>query len=173
MRVHRIKEKFTEVYDKEADSLFRYCLLRVNDKEKAMDITQDVFTELWKQYNSGEKIINERAYLFTLARNRIIDWYRKKKSESLDVILDEEADRSIDISDERLHKSIVHSAEANMVLREIENLDPSYREVLFLRFSQDLSPKEIAEIMGSTANNVSVQITRGLEKLREKFHTKK
>ena len=57
----------------------RYCLMRVSDREKAADIVQDIFTELWKKYQTGEKIENQQVYPFTLAKNRIIDWYRKKK----------------------------------------------------------------------------------------------
>lgn len=172
MEAHNIKQKFTEIYNKEADPLFRYCYFRVSDKEKALDIVQDIFAELWKKYNSTEKIKNERAYLFTLAHNRIIDWYRKKKSESLDALLEnEEGERPFDYSNTG-DSDIILSTESKRVLKAIETMEPIYREVLHLRFAEDLSPQEIASIIDSTANVVSVRITRGLEKLREHFHTK-
>lgn len=172
MKAHHTKEKFTEVYDRESDALFRYCSLRVHDREKAIDIVQDIFAELWKKYQAGEKIENERAYLFTLAHNRIIDWYRKKKSESLDALLEkEDGERPFDYANED-HTNTFLSSEAKRVLEAIEILEPIYRDVLYLRFAEDLSPQEIASILDSTANVVSVRITRGLEKLREEFHTK-
>jgi len=172
MEVHNIKVKFTEVYEKESDPLFRYCLMRVSDRDKAIDIVQDIFAELWKTYNTSEEIKNERAYLFTLARNKIIDWYRKKKSYSLDALLEtEDTERPFDSPDEKAHPDIIFSAEAGRVLEAIEKLDPTYRDVLYLRFTEDLSPQEIASVLGSTASIVSVRITRGLEKLREQFHT--
>ncbi len=173
MEVH-IKQKFTEIYEKEADSLFRYCFLRVSDREKAIDIVQDIFTELWKAQNSGEKIRKERAYLFTLAHNRIVDWYRKKKSESLDALIDKEDAGSIfEPADEQAHLNIVSSAETKMILEEIETFEPIYKDVLYLRFAEDLLPQEIASVLGITASIVSVRIARGLEKLREKFHEMK
>jgi len=172
MEVHNIKEKFTQIYEKEADSLFRYCLMRISDREKAIDIVQDIFTELWKKYNTGEEIKSERAYLFTLAHNKIVDWYRKKKTASLDALLENEnTDRQFDSPDEHAHADIVFSAEAKEVLKVIEKLEPTYRDVLYLRFTEDLSPQEIASVLDSTASIVSVRITRGLEKLREQFHT--
>jgi RNA polymerase sigma-70 factor (ECF subfamily) len=171
MKAHHTKEKFTEVYEREADALFRYCSFRVHDREKAIDIVQDVFAELWKRYQFGEVINNTRAYLFTLAHNRIIDWYRKKKSESLDALLENDAGKPFDYANES-HTNILLSAEAKRVLEAIETLDPTYRDALYLRFVEDLSPQEIASILDSTANIVSVRITRGLEKLREHFHTK-
>jgi len=172
MEASQIKQIFTRTYNKESDSLFRYCYLRVHDREKAIDIVQDIFAELWKKMNGGETIKNERAYLFTLAHNRIIDWYRKKKSESLDALLEnDEGERPFDHPDERSETDIILSSEAKSVLKEIDNLEPVYREVLYLRFVEDLSPQEIAMILKITPNTASVRITRGIEKLREKFHT--
>ena len=170
MEAHN-KQKFTEIYEKEADSMFRYCLMRVSDREKAADIVQDIFTELWKKYQTGEKIENQRAYLFTLAKNRIIDWYRKKKSESLDALMEnDDSERPFDVADAGIHSKIVLSAEAKRVLEEMEKLEPIYKDVLYLRFTEDLTPKEIGKIIGETANVISVRIARGLEKLKEKFN---
>ena len=172
MEAQQTKQIFTQIYNKEADSLFRYCLLRVHEREKAIDIVQDIFTEFWKKINTGEKIKNERAYLFTLAHNKIIDWYRKKKSESLDALLENESEeRPFDHPDEHSETDIISSSEAKNVLREISKLEPVYRDVLYLRFAEDLSPQEIAMILDITANTASVRITRGIEKLREIFHT--
>lgn len=172
MEVHMIQKQFTEIYEKESDALFRYCFMRVHDREKAIDIVQDIFTELWKAYNAGMKIEYQRAYLFTLAHNRIIDWYRKKKSESLDVLLENDnGSKLFDPADEHMHSDIVFSAEAKRVLKTMEKLEPIYRDVLYLRFTEDLTPAEIGKIINETANTVSVRITRGLEKLKEQFHT--
>jgi len=166
-----IQEKFTKLYDTEADPLFRYCFMRISNRERAVDMVQEIFVEIWKTLQRGEVIKYERAYLFTLAHNRIIDWYRKKKSESLDALLEnEDTAQPFDRADEHAHTDIILSSEAKEVLKAIETLEPTYRDVLYLRFAEDLSPKEIAAIVGATANAVSIRINRGLEKLREQFH---
>lgn len=170
MEVINIKEEFTNIYNKEVDSLFRYCVVRVSDHSKATEIVQDIFTELWLKYNKGEIVTYSRAFLFTIAHNRIIDWYRKKKSQSLDAMMEsEETENSFEPADEKAHLDIILSAEAKRVVEAINELEFNYREPLYLRFVEDLSPEEIAKILNSTANVISVRLTRGIDKLRKQF----
>lgn len=166
-----IRQKFEEVYASEADSLFRYCITRVGDRSQAVDIVQDVFVALWQTYQKGEEVKNHQAYLFTILRNRIIDWYRKKKSFSLDAIMEKkEGESSFEPADQKAHEGIVFSAETRQVVEAINELVPRYREAVYLRLIEDLSPPEIASILGSSANIVSVRITRGIQKLKKKFN---
>jgi len=67
------------IYKADSDAIFRFCLVRVSDREQAMDITEETFLRLWKSLLDGKEILNNKAFLFTLARHLIIDWYRKKK----------------------------------------------------------------------------------------------
>ncbi|MBU6370982.1 sigma-70 family RNA polymerase sigma factor [Patescibacteria group bacterium] len=165
-----MKKEFTALYERESDALFRYCLVRVGDREKAIDIAQDVFVKAWQEA-ATEGIGHPRAYLFTLAKNAIIDWYRRKKAVSLDAALENDETGAAEPSDEKTHADIPFSTEAKRVLAAVKKLEPTYRDVLELRFTEDLSPAEIAEIIGETANVVSVRINRGIEKLKEIFHT--
>src|SRR3989344_2415025 len=75
-----INYKFKTIYEKESDAIFRFCLVRVSDREQALDITQETFLRLWQNLFEGKEIRNERAFTFTIANHLIIDWYRKKKS---------------------------------------------------------------------------------------------
>ena len=74
-----LKALFTEIYDKESDAIFRFCVTRVSSREQALDLTQDTFVRLWRSLIQGQEIRNPRAFLFTVAHRLIIDWYRKKK----------------------------------------------------------------------------------------------
>jgi RNA polymerase sigma-70 factor (ECF subfamily) len=164
------KERFTDIYNKEVDAVFRYCRSRVNDRDKAVEITQDVFTELCVKYSKDEAVEHERAFLFTLAHNKIVDWYRRKKSLSLDEMMNDDGEHFFEPADEKAGTDIVLGAEAGRIIEAINALDPSYREAVYLRFVEDLPPQEIAKILGTTASITSVRITRGLEKLKEKFN---
>ena len=73
-------EHFTRCYKANADAIFHYCLIRVSDKEQAIDITEETFARLWKTLEEGTEVKNDRAFLFTVAHRLIIDWYRKKKA---------------------------------------------------------------------------------------------
>ena len=167
MSIDDDKKRFTDIYNRESDSLFRFCLLRVSDREKALDLTQEAFNRLWSSMVIGKTIENPRALLYRVARNLIIDWYRKTKSLSLESLLGEGEDREFDPPDERATLEIEINADSRRALSVLDKLELGYREVIYLRYVEDLSPKDIAEVLGLNANTVSIRITRGLAALRK------
>jgi RNA polymerase sigma-70 factor, ECF subfamily len=167
MEAHSKQQKFKEIYESEIDTLFRYCRLRVNSKAQAIDIVQDVFIEFWVAFQR-EEIKSPRAFLFTILRNRIIDYYRKKKALSLDSIMEKSTGEiPFEVTDERAENEVRISSELNELKDAINNLPPNYRDAVYLRLIEDLSPPEIASILKSNVNIVSIRITRGISKLKK------
>ncbi|MCX6753670.1 MAG: RNA polymerase sigma factor [Candidatus Nomurabacteria bacterium] len=168
-----IQSTFEAIYIKESDVIFRFCLLRVSNRETALDIVQETFLRLWKQMQEDKDILNERALLFTIARHLIIDWYRKKKSFSLDAMVlnnsnNDERETSFDILDEETtFANLEIGAEGRYLIDQINKLGDTYRESIYLRYVEDLSPGEIGKIMGITPNAASVRINRGLVELKK------
>jgi len=156
-----LKADFLRTYDTYANDIYRFCAVKVTNRELAQDLTQEVFMRFWQTVRDGEKLRNERAYLYTLARNLIIDWYRKKKESSLDVL----TDQGIDFGNDD-HKKIEESAQMREVLEVINQLDDDAREALLLRYVEGFTPKEIAAMSGETANAVSVRINRAIKKVQ-------
>ncbi|MFA5841904.1 MAG: sigma-70 family RNA polymerase sigma factor [Candidatus Paceibacterota bacterium] len=167
MSIDDKKRQFTGIYEREADGLFRFCFLRTSNREQARDIAQDAFMRLWQTLMDGKDIVHERAFLYTVTRNLIIDWYRKSKSESLDALSDE-GDAG-EYPDMEAHKLITFSAEAREVLSAIRELDPIYREATYLRLVEEMLPQEIGRLLDLSANTVSVRVNRGIEQLRTRF----
>ncbi len=167
MSIKHVQKQFIEVYERESDTLFRFCLLRVSDREKALDITQESFAKLWNSFLLEKEVENPKALVFTIARNLIIDWYRKKKSLSLESLSSGEDEREFDIGDDKATLAIEHFAEVRHVLELLNQLPVEYREVVYLRFVEGLNPRDIALVLEITPNVVSVRITRGLAALRE------
>ncbi|HAQ02511.1 hypothetical protein A2467_01280 [Candidatus Nomurabacteria bacterium RIFOXYC2_FULL_36_8] len=162
------KSTFEAIYKSESDAIFRFCLLRVSSREQALDITQETFLRLWQSLLSDKEILNNKAFLFTVARRLIIDWYRKKKSLSLDSMMSEREDSTYDIVDEKtVDDKLTIGIEGRYLLEKINDLEPSYRDPLYLRFIEDLSPGEIGKILNISANAVSVRINRGIIELRK------
>lgn len=162
-----IKQKFEMIYEKESDAIFRFCLFRVSDREQALDITQETFLRLWKNLSEQKEIQSERAFIFSVARNLVIDWYRKKKSVSFeDLSTDEEG---YDPSDGMTLNHLELRADGRLLVDKINELPETYRQPVYLRYVEDLSPPEIGEILGITANAASVRINRGIEELRNKL----
>ena len=109
---------------------------------------------------------NNRAFLFTIARHLVIDWYRKKKAVSLDKMLSDE-NFSFDIPDEKELNNTTLGVEGRYLLSKINEISETNREPLYLRFVENLSPIEISKILEVSANVISVRINRGLEELRQ------
>ena len=160
---------FMSAYEEYGDAVFRFCVMKVSDRDIARDITQETFTRAWDYCVQGNTIEQWKAFLFRTAYNLIVDTYRKKRSVSLDAMIDE---RDFAIPDEDDVRSI-NRAEAKRVRAEIQNLDETYRDVLILRYTEDLPPREIARIMGLTENVVSVRLHRGMKELRERMGPQK
>ncbi|MHB1330867.1 MAG: RNA polymerase sigma factor [Minisyncoccota bacterium] len=164
----KVYTEFQEIYEAESNAVFRFCLLRTSDHDLALDLTQDTFMRFWNTLCKEKKIKNCRAFLFAVARNLIIDWYRKKKAVSLESILIEGSEDKNELL--ASSQQIEVEAEAKYLIRHINALDETYRDAVYLRCVEGLKPKEIASIIGESANVVSVRINRGLRILRETMH---
>ncbi len=165
MDTNSLKKSFVETHAAHSDAIFRYCLWKTSDREIALDITQDTFMRFWDELSKGERVDNARALLYTIARRLVIDHYRKKKTESLDS--KQGSDDPFDIPDESSLESFEHGTEARIIVEKMGALDPVYKQPVYLRFVEGLSPKEIAQVLSITPNLASVRIDRGMKELRK------
>ncbi len=156
------KEDFIRLYDEIADQLFRHCFYKLSNREMALDLAQETFTRTWQYLNAGKEVKNVKAFVFKVANNLIIDYYRKKKSASLEV-MQEQTGFDAPVNE---HLETVKKAEVDTVMVHINKLDDRYRDVIIMRYVDDLSPKEIAHILGESENAVSVRINRALKKVK-------
>lgn len=156
-----LEKNFLAAYDEHADALFRHCLLRLRDREIARDIVQEAFSRTWLYLSDGKKIDYMRAFLYRVATNLIVDASRKKKSSSLDTMMEEDG---FELQDESLtHPDII--PQTREVMQHLKSLDEIYRIAITKRFFEEKSPKEIAVELGVSENVVSVRIHRGIERL--------
>lgn len=162
-----IEEKFLVAYDDHADAIYRHCFFRVFSEGRAEELTQEVFMRAWEYLASGKDVQNIRAFLYRIATNLIIDESRKKKEESLDQLL-ETSDALEPIHDG--HKDMEKNFLMKDVVAKIKSLPQEESQLLIMRYIDDLEPKEIAEILGVSANNVSVRINRAVSSLKASFH---
>ena len=160
-----VKESFLQMFDAYSDAIFRFCMVKTSNKELSEDLTQEVFMRYWQALAGGREMTNTRSFLYTIAQNLIIDWYRKKKSASLDVMRESGYD-PIDTGG----PSTEDEATFAEICAVIEHLDEKDKEVLLLRYGEGLDPKDIAEIWNESANAVSVRINRALQKVRDTLH---
>lgn len=154
-------DEFLALYDGYADVILRMCIAKVNSREEAKDLTQETFVRVWERLSrGGERIENARAFLFTVARNLIKDYYKKKKP-VLERDLPEGAMENVSVG-ERAHEK----SEVRLALSAIGRLPSPYREALHLHLVEGYAVAEIAELLCERPNTISVRIKRGLAKVR-------
>ncbi len=162
--MHETEQSFLRLYDEFAGPIFRHCYFRVSSREVAEDLVQESFMRVWNYLAKGETIDNPKAFLYRIAGNMIIDYYRKKKESSLDVLSDDGFDP---IGDDA--SSTLNFAEGQHLLGVVKKLESPYRETILMRYVDDFSISDIAEVVGETENVVSVRIHRGIEKLKKLY----
>ena len=156
---------FGELYDQYADAIFRFLYARVNTRMDAEDLTSDVFLRAWRSL-SGYKHQGHpfSAYLFQIARNLLIDYYRR--SDRVESMTEREMRL---LSDETAGPSakVVQELEHEQLRETLDQLRDDYRTVLMLRFVSGLSSRETAEAMERSSGAVRVLQHRALAALRD------
>jgi len=163
------KEAFIKVYDESVKDIHRFVYFKIGNKEEANDITSMIFLKTWNhiQNNSLEDSKTLRALLYKIARNTIIDHYRETGNK-ITASLDDE-DNKIDVIDDAQAPQDRLDQEANLELikSKLPLLKEEYREVIIMKFINDLTLEEIADISGKTKGNIRVLLHRALSALRE------
>jgi RNA polymerase sigma-70 factor (ECF subfamily) len=138
------------------------AFFKLNNHALGEDLVQDTFIKTWKYLVRGGKIDMMKAFLYHVLNNLIIDEYRKHKTLSLDNLLEKGYEpRATDNT-----KRLVNILDGKAAMIFIERLPDIYKKVMRMRYVQDLTIKEIALITGQTKNAITVQLHRGLEKLK-------
>jgi len=161
---------FSQAFEDYSDELLRHTLLRLRDRERALELVQECFMRTWEYAQKGQEIDQLRPFLYRTLRHLIIDEYRKKKSVSLEGVAEAaEADpESLLPADEtNTLEAAIDRHEGARALKALQELPDLYREAVSLRYVEGLSPSEIAEMLGESENVVSVRVHRGLKKLRD------
>lgn len=153
-------ELIESAYTDYADAIFRHCYLRVSHRDVGKDIMQDTFIKAYQYAKKGEQIDNIRALLYKIANNLIIDYFRKAKETSLDAL--QEAGFDPAGSDGGDFGNVL---DEETIVRTLRKLRPEDRELIVMRYVDDLKPRDIAEILKLAPNTVSVRIHRAIKEL--------
>ncbi|MBI2624528.1 RNA polymerase sigma factor [Candidatus Parcubacteria bacterium] len=163
------QHEFLEAYDSYLEKIYRYILSRIRVREVAQDLTSDVFTRAWAFLKKGAAVKHWGAFLYTLATNALRDFGRSRGRrervfssiaphalENNDrVRVEPDSDRELD-----------RRREYEVALVNLNNLKPTYRQVVFLRYVEGYRTCEIATIMNRSSTWVRVTLHRALKRLR-------
>ena len=144
--------------------LVQFAARITGDRERARDVVQETFIKFQRNGAAHER--EPATWLFTVCRNGALNICRKEKRV---MYLDEEIIESRSDEQPMPFEQIEHEEAAGFLLRIVATLPPRQQEVLQLKFQNDLSYQQIAEITKTTANNVGVLIHTALKTLRQKY----
>jgi RNA polymerase sigma-70 factor (ECF subfamily) len=155
---------FVDLYDKYFEPIYRYVYRRVSSVETAEDLVSQTFYDALSHLKSYQhKGYPFSAWLYKIAHNNVLKWYRSN-SRHQQVDLENVVELR---SDEDVVEELAVNTERGNVLAMLEKLEYEDRELIRLKYFEEVSNIEIGQIMGITANNVGVKLYRALKRLKQ------
>jgi len=163
----RDQKVFEDVYDHYIDRVYRYIFFKVPTQEDAEDLTSEVFFKAWQYIYTHERRIEYlNAFLFQIARNTVVDFYRRKTN--VESLSDEETMRRIeDYRQQNLLAGMDNKADIREIERVLKSLKDEYREVIVLKYIEELSTAEISKILNKSKGAVRILVHRAMTILRK------
>jgi len=165
-------EAFSKVYDLYAERIYRYIFFKVRTEEDAQDLTSEVFLKTWQYIaESNRDIKNLNALFYKIARNLVIDYYRKLSQQ--EVLLDQEIlEQQQSLISKKDLQNVESKIQMEKIAEKLQELKDEYRDAIILRYIEQLSIKEIAVIMEKKSGAVRVMLYRALNVLKELMEEK-
>lgn len=159
---------FAELYELYFDKIFRYVAYRVGRREDTEDIVADIFEKALKNIHNFKwhKDANFGSWLFRIAHNRVIDYYRSHKNKNLVNLIDlpEIAANEI-LPDDTLKRKELFCEMQDL----IKTLPPKQAEIVALRFFGERKNKEIAKMLQVSEKTIASNLCRALKNLHQKY----
>jgi RNA polymerase sigma-70 factor (ECF subfamily) len=164
----RDMELLADLVQRYQHRLVRYLLYLTGKREYAEDLAQETWVRVLQrgsQYNGRQRF---DPWLFAIARNLALDYLRKKRKavEAASLPNDPDAMLLLPSSGHSAFEAAARSEDAMRLAGRLQILPPLYREALLLRFQEDLSLAEMAQVLGAPVTTVTSRIYRGLAALR-------
>ena len=162
-------EAYGEIYQRYVQRIFRFLNAHMNDPKDAEDLAADVFLSVWRALpDYREQGTPFLVLLYRVARNRLVDYYRKSGSDWKNlpienVVLTDQHPEPVEV----VIKNLEHAELRSYLMR----LREDYRTVLVLRYISELSPREVAQVMNRSVGAVRVLQHRAINSLRELIKT--
>jgi RNA polymerase sigma factor (sigma-70 family) len=152
------------------------CLKFTGSPEDAEDVTQEVFTKIWRNLEDFQQQSSLRTWIYRIAMNTCIDYSRRPwkrfgpRSASLEDLLDQ-ADPAVLVSDEiTAERRLLDAEEARRIRKAITELKPPLRAVLILKDLEELSYDEISAVLGIGIGTISSRLNRARKALQGALH---
>lgn len=168
--------QFEELHNRLYGRVFSYVSLRIKDREEVTDLVQEVFLKAYRTWSEIPEESTARQYLFVIARSKIIDYLRSARHRYMGVLqnkVDEFGEYESDFdslkSEDPLPEEVFEKSEnSKKILELLQVLNPLEREIINLRFMEELEYKELSEIYKTSEDNIRKKVSRALQKVKDK-----
>lgn len=185
------QKEFEKIYDDNVEQIFRFVYLKTSSKDDAEDITSKVFTRFWETLRKGEEdnLRNPRAFLYTITRNLVIDYYRRYRPErstpekegtsgssprkhykSKHVPLEEVV---VEDREMRADQRALLNSQIEEVKNALSQINEDYQNIVIWYYLDELTISEIADLLQKPESSVRVLIHRAVTALKKELNNKK
>ncbi len=159
------KEKFSLLVKRYEDKLFRYGRRFLSSRENIEDIVQDVFVSTFQNINNFDSSLRFSSWIYRIAHNAFVNSL-KKNSKSPIIYIDFDTLISHPVYEEPKDFEKEQKEMKEMVDKGLEKLSSKYKEVIILHYLEEMSYKEISDILRIPMGTVGIRIKRAKESLR-------
>ncbi|MCB9819274.1 sigma-70 family RNA polymerase sigma factor [Candidatus Nomurabacteria bacterium] len=145
--------------------------LGVRDPDDRADVLQEIFIKVYRNLNSFDQSLSFSAWIYRIAHNEAISWYRKLQSRPEGYLVSEGDDIvKLIAADTESPETIFDQTVSNeLLLRALEQLDDKYREVLILRYFEHLEYEDISDVLQVPTGTVGTLVHRAKKQLKQKL----
>lgn len=165
-------ESFGTLLARYTKPVYRFLFYFVRDKDTLEDLTQETFIKAWKNLARFDETKSFKVWLFAIAKNTALDFLKKRKEIPFTLFENDEGERVMkDVPDEAfLPDEIFARKDAVKELeKKLEEISPDHKALLTLRYREDLSLSEIAEVFGEPYNTVKSRHQRAIRSLKDAY----
>ncbi len=170
------KEEFTEIVNRYLKMVYNFVYRLVSSEKEAEDITQEVFLKVWKNVKNFDVEKSLKTWIFTIAKNTAFDYLRKRKDIPMSVFDNDEGENVIEDNLEDIERRpdevfalAQNKKQINKVIKELSIIQ---KEVIILKYVNEMSLSEVSEIMDMSKDTVKSHHRRAILKMRKLLSNK-
>lgn len=160
-------KKFSKIYDRYIEGIYRFIFLKVSSSEIAEDLTSETFLRGWKAFKADQsKIENPQAFLYRIAHNLVVDFYRdKSKAQIISTEYVQIEDPGLS-----LEENAKLGSDMKIIQQAMGNLKDDYQNVIIWRYLDGLPVGEVARLLGKSQEATRTTLHRALKALRGRLN---
>ncbi|HPP86917.1 MAG TPA: sigma-70 family RNA polymerase sigma factor [bacterium] len=154
-------ERFNEIYNEFKERIFAFISVKLKNESDSWDVFQEVFAKVFEKINELDSSLNIKSYIYTIAKNKITDYFRNNKVEMLDIS---------EFENQALENSNENAIQRNNdLLRALDCLTAREKEVFEYKYFFNFKISEISEKLGLTEGAVKRYLFDATLKLKERL----